>query len=189
MLVQFKRVGFQHKMYQIPSFIFCNVAVFLFVLSAVPYSSYAQQEIFPSDIESGDLFGVSVSVSGSRAVVGAHKKNTLGTSSGAAYVLVKQGGFWVEEAKLLASNGVAGDWFGFSVAIEDDRIVVGAPQHDSPSGADGVVYVFERQGTNWVETAIIYGANTFSGGQFGYSVDIDSGRIIVGSPGEPQFSS
>jgi hypothetical protein len=77
--------------------------------------------------------------------------------------------------------------FGTSVAISSDFAVVGAPFDDTAAGANaGAAYVFKRSGTTWTQEAMLTGADTASGDQFGTSVDIFSGGIgthlVVGAP-------
>ena len=86
-------------------------------------------------------FGSALAVAGDTAVVGAYGDNDNGSLSGSAYVFRYNGTTWVEEAKLTASDGVSGDFFGWSVAVAGDTIVVGA----SPEGSSshfGAAYVF-----------------------------------------------
>ncbi|MCZ6597044.1 MAG: FG-GAP repeat protein, partial [Planctomycetota bacterium] len=74
-----------------------------------------------------DRFGVSVSLSGDTALVGARRNNGAGIyGSGSAYVFEKQGPVWVEVAKLTASDAAVGDNLGFSVSISGDTVLVGA---------------------------------------------------------------
>ena len=96
-----------------------------------------QAKLYASDRGNGGQgFGDSVAISGNRIIVGAPGDNTYGTDSGAAYVFVNSGGGWHQEAKLKASDGVAGAKFGESVSISGTTAVVGAF-----SGAD-YGYVF-----------------------------------------------
>ena len=85
-----------------------------------------------SDGAAGDHFGYSVSVSGDTVVVGASLHDTPGgVDAGSAYVFVRSGTTWTEQQKLLASDGAAGDDFGFSVSVSGDTVVVGAPLDDT----------------------------------------------------------
>ena len=95
-----------------------------------------EQKLVASDGMAGDWFGVSVSMSGDRAMVGAHGASVgSNTYQGAAYVFVRDAqGNWLQEQKLVASDGMAGDWFGGSVSMSGDRAMVGA------RGADGYAY-------------------------------------------------
>ena len=82
-----------------------------------------------SDGAEGDYFGVSVSISGDTVVVGANGDDDNGDTSGSAYVFVKPSAGWsnmTQTAKLTASDGVEGDYFGYSVSVSGDTVVVGA---------------------------------------------------------------
>ena len=88
-----------------------------------------------SDGTAGSLFGSSVSISGSTALVGAWGANG---SKGSAYEFTATGGVWsnmTQTAELTASDGVAGDNFGFAVAISGNTAVVGAPTPRSAAPA------------------------------------------------------
>ena len=99
------------------------------------------QKLTASDGGASDEFGQSIAISGSTIVVGAISDNTF---QGSAYVFNRQGGDWVEELKLTASDGAAGDFFGFSVAISGSIIVVSAPGDDIDSNIEqGSAYVFK----------------------------------------------
>ena len=73
-----------------------------------------------------DYFGWSVALSGDTAVVGVPYADEGGDESGSAYVFVRQGGQWVQEARLTASDATGGDNFGWSVAVHGDTAVVAA---------------------------------------------------------------
>ncbi len=81
-------------------------------------------------------------------------------------------------AKLLASGGVAGEFFGLSVAICGDTAVVGAIRHDSISGA---AYVFERDGTVWEQVAMLTASDGEPGAEFGNSVACCGDTIVIGA--------
>ena len=97
----------------------------------------------------GDNFGWSVAISGDTVVVGAYLEdssapgidstpNESATDAGAAYVFTRSGSTWSQQAYLKASNTGAYDYFGTSVAISGDTVVVGAPDEDSSAtGVDG----------------------------------------------------
>ncbi len=106
-----------------------------------------QAELTASDGASGDFFGGSVSISGNTVVVGAPGKNT---NTGAAYVFVRSGTTWTQQAELTASDGVSGDSFGWSVSVYGNTVVVGSPWQNINTGA---AYVFVRSGTTWSQQA------------------------------------
>ena len=161
-----------------------------------------------SNAESSDFFGFSVAIDGNTAVVGAigeasavggvggdPTNNTRGFA-GAAYVFVRSGSTWVEEAYLKASSPDASDFFGNAVAIDGDLIVVGAPGEDGSSsgvGGDpttngstdsGAAYVFARSGGTWHEEVYLKPAATSPGDSFGTAVAVSGATVVVGAPGE-----
>ena len=81
--------------------------------------------------------------------------------------------------KLLASNGMAGDNYGQGVAIDGDRAVVGAPESDPGPGGVGTIYVYERTGGSWTETAKLIPLDPQLVQLLGFDVDL-SGDLIVG---------
>jgi hypothetical protein len=111
-----------------------NGAAYVFVRSGTSWS-HKQTEFTPNDSVGVDDFGDSVAISGSTVVVGA----TYNKDAGAAYVFVHSRTAWSLEAKLTATDGVASDAFGKSVALSGTTLVAGAPHKNSTTGA---AYVF-----------------------------------------------
>ncbi|MCB1583957.1 MAG: hypothetical protein KDI92_12910, partial [Xanthomonadales bacterium] len=135
------------------------------------------QEITASDGLAGDWFGYSVSLSGQFALVGAHHDDG---QSGAAYVFEYDGNSWTQTDKLTASDMTLNDWFGFSVSLSDNRAVVGAANDDSGRGS---AYVFEFNGTDWIETRKLIADDGQSSDRFGVSVDQFGDFVLIGAPG------
>ena len=133
-------------------------------------------EITSDDGTSFNSFGNSVSVSGDTLVVGApyHDNGT-----GAAYVFTLTGTTWSQTAELTASDGASGDFFGYSVSISGDTLVVGAYNHDNGTGA---AYVFTLTGTTWNQTAELTASDGVSNDEFGNSVSISGDTLVVGAP-------
>jgi hypothetical protein len=140
---------------------------------------WAETKLTASDAATGGFFGRSVAMDGDRIVVGS--SNTDGTSSGSVYVFESDGlGGWVE-TKLTASDAADGDLFGINVAVDGDRLVVGAPFDDAVGPDSGSVYVFESDGDgDWAETKLIP-SDAPGEGFFGRSVALDGGRVVVGA--------
>jgi uncharacterized repeat protein (TIGR01451 family) len=130
-----------------------------------------------------DRFGVSVAVSGDTAVVGAHQDDILGHADrGSAYVFVRSAGVWSPQQKLMASDGAAGDEFGFSVAVSGDTVVVGAYLDDGTGADQGSAYVFVRAGRDWSEQRKLTASDSAPGDWFGRSVAISGETVLVGAP-------
>ncbi len=174
-------------------------AAYVFVRNGTTWSQQAYLK--PSNPDISDLAGRSVAISGNTIVVGAYNEDSNGSSpndnsaanAGAAYVFVRNGTSWSQQAYLKASNVTAGDEFGRSVAITGNTIVVGAPYEDSSSAANpdnnsftdaGAAYVFTRSGTNWTQRAYLKASNVAPGAQFGYAVAIAGNSLAVGATGE-----
>lgn len=140
-------------------------------------------------------FGRSVAISGNTMIIGAPSEDSFTTNNqlyGAAYVFVRSGPSWSQQARLTASNYGYSDQFGESVAISENSIVVGARYEDSSSSGvnstwnnsaadSGAAYVFTRNGTTWSETAYLKAQNTGAGDSFGHSVAISGGTVVVGA--------
>ena len=89
-----------------------------------------QEKLTASDASASDLFGRSVSISGDCAIVGANGDDDAGDGSGSAYIFVRIGSVWAEQAKLTAFDAAASDEFGTSVFISGEYAIVGAPDND-----------------------------------------------------------
>lgn len=135
-----------------------------------------------SDATANDQFGFSVSVSGDTAAFGAKSANGAVSGSGAAYIFDYQiaAGSWTQAMKLIALDGRDGDYFGSSIGLAGDVVVVGAFA-DDPAGS---AYVFDRnQGGagNWGQVAYLTGTNAGVADNFGRSVAIDGNIIVIGA--------
>ena len=123
-------------------------AVALSAISQPAYAQISDFKITASDGAASDNFGYSVSISSDYAIVGAWQDDNNGTYSGSAYLFKRTDTTWAQEAKLLPSDAVTGDFFGFSVAISGDYAVVGAPFDDDNGTNSGSAYVYKRTGTS-----------------------------------------
>ncbi|NOT02614.1 MAG: hypothetical protein HOP29_18565 [Phycisphaerales bacterium] len=148
-----------------------------------------QQKLTASDAAAGDLFGVSVSVSGDTAVVGAYGDDDAGLVSGSAYVYVRCGEAWIQQQKLTASDGAASDFFGISVCVSGDTAVVGAELDDGAVSDSGSAYVYVRSGGVWTEQQKLTAADAAAGDQFGISVSVSEDTAAVGAVGDDSAGS
>jgi hypothetical protein len=143
-----------------------------------------QARLLAADGAVNDRFGISVSINGNYALVGAYQKDGAGadTSRGAAYVFLRTGNVWTQQAKLLASDGAANDHFGYSVSIYGDNIIVGAPDDNVGANTDqGSIYFFSRNGTLWQQDIRLSTPGILN--HHGYSVAMGSNHAIAGAPG------
>jgi len=127
-----------------------------------------------------DQFGRAVAVSGDTAVVGApHWGPDVDHHCGAVYVFKRSGAAWSTETQLTASDATSGDDFGADVALEGDRIVVGASNH----ALLGAAYVFSRNGSTWTQQTELAADDGVLYDGFGASVAISGPLVVVGAPG------
>jgi hypothetical protein len=127
-------------------------------------------------------FGYAVAISGDVVVVGARKDSEKGLYSGSVYVFRNNGSTWIREAKLYADDAQAQEYFGSSVAIDGDTLVVGATKGGEGDLQTGSVYVFKYNGFDWEEETELFAENLAHKDQFGYSVAIEGDTILVGAP-------
>ena len=185
-------------------------AAYVFVRGFVKGENTWVQQAYlkASNTESNDNFGYAVAISGDTIVVGApfedssavgvngDQTDNASPGSGAAYVFVRNGAVWSQQAYLKASNTGQGDHFGDSVAVFGDTIVVGSPyeassaagvngnQNDDSAPGAGAAYLFVRNGTNWAQQAYLKASNTESFDYFGLSVAVYQDTVVVGAPFE-----
>jgi hypothetical protein len=166
-------------------------AAYVFIRSG---STWALQAKLISGSTENSYFGASVAIDGDTVVVGAPHDDVipLGNDGGAAWVFTRSGSTWSSGSKMTApvlsgSNNNL-DWFGTSVAISGDRIVVGAPgfDQDSPAkGNSGAAYVFKKSGSTWQFSSILLPSENAYFYRFGLSVAIAGDTALVGAPGDP----
>lgn len=190
---------------------FNSGAAYVVVRSGTTWSQQAYLKA--SNTGADDHFGLSVAVSGDTVVVGAEHEDSNATGvngnqadnsaavAGAAYVFVRNGTTWSQQAYLKASNTEPFDKFGWSVGVSGDTVVVAAYEEDSnatgvngnqasnTADASGAAYVFFRSGTNWSQQAYLKASNSGNGDWFGYSVSMSGDTIVVGSPFESSIAT
>ena len=153
-------------------------AAYVFVRSGDTWTETAK--LTAPDGTAGDEFGFAAAISGDTIVVGARFAAIDGMDGhGAAYVFVGSGDTWTQQAKLAADDGAAFDEAGFSVAIDGDTALVGAP---FANGSEGKAYVFTRSGTDWTPQATLAADDGAAADRFGLSVKVAGDTAIVGSP-------
>ena len=155
-------------------------AAYVFTLEGGVWTE--QAKLTASDGAAYDIFGITVSISGDTALVGAYGDDDLGANSGSVYVFVRDAfGVWTEQAKLNASDGVAGDRLGYSLSISGDTALIGANYH----GDSGAAYVFVRDPWGaWTEQAKLGITGWASSAHFGISTSVSGDTALIGAFGD-----
>lgn len=156
-------------------------AVYVFVRTSTGW--ILQARLFANDAVVADGFGTSVALMGDTAVVGAIGSLTSGgIAGGSAYVFVRNGLNWYQQAKLAPVDGAAQDLFGTSVAISNDTVLIGASGDDTAAGTDaGSAYIFVHTGGNWYQQARLSANDGAAGDRFGNSVSLSGNTALVGA--------
>ena len=143
-----------------------------------------------SDRDPNDNFGWSVALEGDTVVVGVYEDDG---GRGSAYVFTQPNGGWATDtqtAKLTASDRAAADWFGESVAVDGDTVVVGANGDDDNGLNSGSAYVFKKPNSGWsdaTQTAKLTASDGARGDDFGFSVALDGDTVVVGADGDDGY--
>ncbi len=154
------------------------------------------QKLYSVNPEVLGYFGFDVAIEGSTLVVGAYNEDGLGgnlINSGAVYVYeMTMSGSWQGVQKLVAPDQSQADFFGFTVALSQDRILIGAPkQNHDLSGQNeltgaGAAYVFERQNGIWDFSQKLIASDRNMDDEFGKFLDISNNYIIIGAEDQDQ---
>ena len=155
-----------------------------YVFTRVGETWTEQARLKASDGVPGDRFGWSVAISGDTIVVSAMWDDVdTHVDQGSAYVFTRAAGTWTEQAKLTASDGAPLDQLGFSVAVSEDDVLVGAKSlaEDVNVAPQGSAYVFTRTGGDWTQQKKLIPSDGFVGDGFGFRVAIDGETAVVGA--------
>ena len=138
-----------------------------------------QQIIQSSDAAHRVAFGASINVHGDTLVIGAHGTN----DGGAFYVYTFIDNTWVEQQKLFGNTDAPVDLFGASAALNEDTMVISAPSDDSDAGNAGAVYIFEHDGSEWVQYQKLTANDGGEYDAFGSAIALGSDYLAIGAPG------
>jgi len=130
-----------------------------------------------------DYYGISVAISNNYAIIGAglHCLTEEKLNEGAVYIFERNDETWSQTTKLTLEDAAEKDFFGYSVAIDGDYAVVGAPGKKISHPYEGAAYVFKRDGDNWFQQARLTASNPEEDNMFASSVAISGNYIIVGT--------
>ena len=159
---------------------FNSGSAYVFVRSGTTWTQEAK--LTPADPEAEDVFGQSVAIDGDTVVVGAYLSDDAGSATGSAYVFIRSGTTWSQQAKLLSGDAAGNDHFGISVSVSGDTALIGARLDDLVSVNAGSAYAFVRSGTTWSEQAKLVPIDSDLGDTFGESVSLSGEIALIGAP-------
>jgi hypothetical protein len=168
-----------------------------FSMLALSFNLHAQtwdelMKVVSTERAEDDYFGYTISLDGNRAAVSALDDEDLAggatmLDAGSVYILEMQNGVWTETAKLVASDRAEEDRFGCRVSLDGDRLLIGAFLKDTDAlGLDslneaGAAYIFDYDGTNWTETAILTASDRAMEDRFGFGISLQGDIAVIGS--------
>ncbi len=120
--------------------------------------------------------------------VGAPNDSSAGANAGAVHVFRRDGNQWLPWAKIDSPLPPQTNSFGAVMAFESGTLAVGAPRDDLVGLDAGAVYVYRRNG-GWTLTQVLTAPGAAPHDRFGESVAIEGARVLVGAPGDDNFSS
>ncbi len=142
-----------------------------------------EAKIIAADGGNNDQFGSAIAMIGDTVLIGAPHDSVGGISKGSAYIFIRNGTNWVQQAKLFSTDGSVYDEFGYSVSINSYFALIGCPGDDIGANTNqGSAYLFTRSGSTWALTKKLTATGAGAGDEFGRSVSIDLNFAIVGSP-------
>jgi hypothetical protein len=151
------------------------------------WTTASESKLLATDSGKSDFFGSSVSISGDYIVIGASGDNEGGNNTGAAYVFYFDGTNWDAGTKLLAPDAEDSDFFGYSVSIDGDYVIVGTYLEDEGGNDAGAAYVFHRTGTNtWDAGTKLLAPDAEELDDFALSISISGDYVIVGARREDE---
>ena len=155
-------------------------------------SLYSYQEaLVPSDIQASDQVGrpdLDYYNGSYTLAVGVPYEDTGATNAGAVYIFTSttgESGTWSQQQKIQASSVGNTDYFGVSVSVNGDSLVVGAHRDDDTVTDAGAFYIFERTGTTWTQATKLQAPTPEGSGTFGRAVAMDGDYIVVGARDNP----
>jgi hypothetical protein len=152
-------------------------------------STWTQQaKLYAADAAAGEWFGFEVSLDGDTALTSTYDPGNDTVTPGAAYVFTRTDSTWTQQAKLVGSDTIPGDSFGYDVALYGDTAIVGAPNDDEVGLYSGSAFVFTRTGTTWTQQAKLLHSNGTQYDWLGCSVSLEGDAALIGAADEEEGS-
>ena len=146
-------------------------------------SATFQSRFVTNDRGATDAFGSAIALDGDTALIGAPQHSgTIGTLAGAAYIFTRSGGNWLQQLKLVEPATLAGDKFGFSLALSNNVAVVGAPSASAGCQGCGAASVYQRFGANWSRVSRLLAADAAQFDNLGTAVAATTEGAVLGAP-------
>jgi len=144
-------------------------------------SSWVQSQILQASDEFNEAwFGLSLSIQGNLAVIGAPGYSIGANNYGQAYVFRFNGSNWIQEKILKAADEARSSQFGFSVATDGNKIAVGDNNYDTPLPGRGRLFMYSHTGSDWIEEQTLNGSD--NPGEFAEFISLDGSRLLIGNP-------
>ncbi len=157
-----------------------------YVFERTPIGWLFTKKLTASDGSANDHFGNSVAVKGNTIVIGANGSDVQGSDSGIAYVFEhdERVNNWIETQKLIARDSAANDFFGYSVAVSENVIAVGAPLDNDKGLISGSAYIFERGEGKWQQKQKLTASDGSIADSFGIDLALEEDALVVGAWGD-----
>lgn len=147
-------------------------------------------KLVASDATENSRFGSAVTISGDVIAVGAYQADTTGANNaGAVYVYQYEGDSWVKITQFTASDVDENDNFGWSIASDENLIIVGSYGDDDNGNRSGSAYVYRWDGLTWNEEAKFTAPDGAETDYFGYAVAIEGDLALIGAWGDDETHS
>lgn len=141
-----------------------------------------QQILTASDGAAEDRFGFWVAVEKDTAIIGAFYKTVGAAQQGVAYVFTRSGTTWTQQQQLTASDAAANDWFGYTISLSGNTVLIAAPQKTIGANAmQGAAYVFVNSGGTWVQQQKLTASDGAANDLFGWFLALSGNTAAVGA--------
>ncbi|MFC3194584.1 hypothetical protein ACFODZ_10085 [Marinicella sediminis] len=129
-------------------------------------------------------FGKALDLDGQRLIIGAPGDDSTNSNAGAVYEYQLDNQSWTIKQKLTSSDGQANQFFGSSLSLYQNRLLIGATGDDDRGFGAGAAFIFDHDGTTWTETSKLQGLDTASRDRFGTALSLSSNLALVGAPSD-----
>lgn len=145
------------------------------------------QRLSPADLSAHEFFGSSISFGEQFGVIGAYLNDDKGRNAGSAYIYARNGDYWVLHSKIYASDAQADNYFGHSVYLQDDYILIGAAGDDGNEVGAGSVYVFHYDGKDWIEQSRLVTSDGNTGDFLGHNISLNGQYALISASGDDDY--